>query len=296
MDYSITKLPDVFNDAARQLKSGFNRVSLALVLVGTLSVADNYSNVTQAADFELLVNLRQGAQMYHKKRFADAEVLFDKVYRSLKNDPDRDEERYTQLLDFLAQSKSLQGKNAVVVPLMEERLAISTKIHGEGSDKLSPMLAGIAEAYYRDDQRDNAIATVKMAIDGLKRLEDSSDYLKLAENNLERYVGGPFTEDELPMDLSEFYTHCESIERGDLPSVVSSKMSGFSEVGVDYKPEGFWASMFTVATLGRDGSARTGNKYRRIFIPASDREEVRADVCVVDQLSGIVVSADNTVD
>ena len=158
-------------------------------------------------------------------------------------------------------------------------------------------MAAVAEARYRAGDLEGASETVAAAIDGLtKHADKDSEYLELAQKNREKYGnGGAFSDSNLPVDLSEFYTRCESIIPGEDEDSVTMKMGAFSELGVDYKPEGFWAAMFEIAVMGPDGDAREGKNYRRIFLPSAD-ESLRQELCVVDQRSGIVTSAEDSLE
>ncbi len=246
--------------------------------------------------FAQLIEMRQAADLFHKKRYKDSVEAFDLIYQDLHAEDERDLNRLSTVLNFLAQGRSFLGQHAATLELMNERLSIAKEMFGEKSEEYSSILAAVAEAHFRNGDTETAKSVITLAIQGLeKNAQEDSDYLGLARINLEKYSNGNFDEASLPVDLSEFYSRCESIIPGESEDSVSLKMSSFLELGVDYQPQDFWAAMFEIAAMGPDGTAREGNNYRRIFIPG-DAETVRADVCVVDQHSGIVVSAENSLE
>ncbi len=246
--------------------------------------------------FEQLVEMRHGANLFHQQRYQDAVDVFDPIYQELISAKTRDLQRLSTVLNFLAQSKSFLGENKETLELMQHRLSIASELYGEQSEEYFSVLAAVAEARYRYGDVVGARETVSNAIDGLGvSANKDSEYLELAQQNLAKYTSGQFSSSELPVDLSQFYTRCESIVPGESEDSVSLKMGGFAELGVDYKPEGFWAAMFEIAVMGPDGDAREGDNFRRIFLPGTD-EALRQEICVVDQRSGVVTSAEDSLE
>lgn len=247
------------------------------------------------AVFGQLVEMRQAANLFHQKRYQDSVDAFEPIYQDLKSQEHQNLHRISSVLNFLAQGKSFLGLHTETLDLMIERLVIAKQMFGEQSEEYSSVQAAVAEARYRSGDTEAARQTILQAIEGLKKhAAKDSEYMELALINLEKYSKGEF-EADLPADLSEFYSRCESIIPGENENSVSMKMGAFLELGIDYQPEDFWAAMFEIAAMGPDGTAREGNNYRRIFIPSTD-EAVRAEVCVVDQRSGIVISAENSLE
>ena len=272
------------------------RFSAVLVVLSALFSTAQADDSERVDVFSQLIEMRKGADLFHEKRYSDAEQVFEKVYLDLQSSDSNDLERLSTVLNFLAQSKSFTGKNNEALVLLKERLKVEQQIYGPESPATAPSKLGLAEAYFRNDQSWKALELTQDAIVGLDILgEEEAEHLALAQNNLKRYAEQDFDASNLPHDLSEFYTHCESIIAGDNEYAVDTKMQSFVEVDVDFKPEGFWATMFEIAASGRDGKARSGSNYRRIFLPGSD-ESLRNDLCVVDQKSGEVVSADNSLE
>jgi len=243
--------------------------------------------------FKQLIDMRHGAALFHKARFSDAEVFFEQLYVLQKDEQPLKLHRFSTTLNFLAQSKSFLGKNEEALQLMQERLAVAEKIFGSTSPELGPFQSGLAEAYFRNYMTDDALALLPSAIANMQKLgSEHAQHLALAVANMERYQTTTYDPTNLPVDLSEFYSFCESIIRGDSEFAVDKKMDKFVELNVDFNPTGYWETLFEIAANGRDGNARSGENYRRIFLPAQD-ESMRKEVCVVDQQSGVVISADN---
>lgn len=252
----------------------------------------------QASDdvFGQLIEMRLAANLFHQKRYQDSVDAFEPIYRDLQAEDNRNLKNISNVLNFLAQGKSFLGQHAETLELMKERLSIAKQMFGEQSEEYSSVMAALAEARYRDGDTAGARKTILVAIEGLeKNAAEDSEYLKLARINLEKYENRQFDDADLPVDLSEFYSRCESIIPGENEDSVSMKMGSFVELGIDYHPEDFWAAMFEIAAMGPDGDAREGNNYRRIFIPGTE-EVLRVEVCVVDQRSGIVINAENSLE
>jgi len=279
-------------EPARWIESACNVFLLSLIAFHSTAQAANTERVDV---FAQLIEMRRGATLFHEKRYSDAEQVFEKIYLDLQQTDSADLERISTVLNFLAQSKSFTGKNNEALVLLKERLNTDEKIYGIDAPATAPSRVGLAEAYYRIDQSEKALELTRQAIIGLESLGDEhAQHLTLAQNNLKRYTK-KFDASNLPHDLSDFYTHCESIIAGDNEFAVGAKMQSFLELDVDFKPEGFWGAMFEIAASGRDGKARSGQNYRRIFLPGPE-ESLRNDLCVVDQKSGEVVSADNSLE
>lgn len=261
-----------------------------------LSVLTVQTALASSDIIELLVEMRLGAKLYHQQRYQDAVDIFEPIYQELNSAETPNLHHLSKVLNFLAQSKSFLGEHEETLGLMEQRLSIARKLHGEHSEEYASVLAAVAEARYRNGDVAGARETVTKAIAGLhERANADSEYLQLAQQNFEKYASGKFSNSELPADLSQFYTRCESIVPGESEDSVSVKMGSFAELGVDYQPEGFWAAMFEIAVMGPDGDAREGDKFRRIFLPGTE-EALRQEVCVVDQRSGVVTSAEDSLE
>lgn len=269
-------------------------LTLTASLYLSVIVSSSFSTYVIADDiFKQLIDMRHGAELFHKGRFSDAEVFFEELYALQKDEEPIKLVRLSTTINFLAQSKSFIGKSEEALQLMSERLVIAEKIYGKTSPELGPFQSGLAEAYFRNFRADDALEMVKLAVDSMAKLgEEHAQHLALATANIERYQTTTYDPTNLPADLSEFYNFCESIISGDTEFAVDKKMDKFVELNVDFNPTGYWGSLFEIAANGRDGDARSGENYRRIFLPTQD-ESMRSDVCVVDQKSGVVISADN---
>jgi len=253
------------------------------------------STQARADVFKQLTEIRHGAKLFHQDRYQDTVDVFEPIFESLSAEEPRDLHRTLTVVNFLAQSHSFLGNDVRALVLMQERVSVARELHGENSSEFAATLAGLAEAYYRSGDVQKAKRYVDEAISGLSVHDEEGEYLELAKQNLKKYSKGPFDDSQLPTDLSNFYSRCESIKPGDNEFSVDRAMTQFVELDVDYKPEGFWGAMFEVAAQGPDGKARQGDNYRRIFLPSTN-EELHQELCVVDQRSGVVVNADNSLD
>ena len=269
---------------------------LTRLITASLLFAVLLAGQASADTIRALVDLRTAKALFEQNRFSDADRLLKEVYTTLHPTANLDPERFIQVLDLVGQTKSSLGQHAEVVILMQERLQLAMFHYGDDSDEMAPAMAGLAEAFYRAGDNRRAIQFANEARFRFVAAGSApDDYLELVENNLNKYRLRRFENAELPVDLSEFYTRCEAIRRGSLPSDVDMIMERFVEVGVDFHPDGFWGQMYQIAAMGPKGNLRSGAKYRRLFLPAAD-DATRTNLCVVDQTNGRVVSAESTID
>lgn len=229
-----------------------------------------------------------GYQYFKQDRFANSESQFQELLEQLKEQNLTDQPVYYYMIEYLALSKSEQGKTDGVSSLFEERLEISKKQFGEESYTTANNHMSLAESYYRDGKQQQALDELDIA-ERLYNSQSSKDQNRLnyLKKNRQEYTQ-PFDGKKLPYDLSGFYTACDSIQLDEEYSSAKLKMNEFVEVGVDYKPEGMWAEIFSSAKLL---SVKEPSEYdkRVVFIPEAI-DSVKDEWCVIYKKSEKVVS------
>ena len=101
-------------------------------------------------------------------------------------------------------------------------------------------------------------------------------------------------EGDLPLDLSEFYTDCESIDRAMPINKMHALMKDYQLVGTDYKPSYKQAQYFKNAYLKNARESSKDRRNRLIYIPDKEHQE---DWCVIYPenriVDRVIVSASN---
>lgn len=249
--------------------------------------------------FLIPIKLYHAQTLFDARRYRDAEAEFTELLQLLKtamgNDYQTHFDNYVRVLDYLAQSRSQQGKTLNVRELLTERHELIKSAYDSNGFQFANSLFTLAEAHYRSGDRAQAIALLEGAVRIYVTLNPvPKTAVERARMNRIQYRIATFSNSMLPMDLSEFYSQCEAIQTGDQSSHSVVAMEEFVEVGTDYIPEGSWAVFFdnlkypTVSAFGGDGE-------RRIFIPSSV-ETMRDEICIVETREGTVISAESFVD
>ena len=101
-------------------------------------------------------------------------------------------------------------------------------------------------------------------------------------------------EGELPVDLSDFYTACESIGGETYLARVDSIMSDYKQIGRDIKPDYKQAQYFKNTYLQHARESSRDRKTRIIYVPDADHLD---DWCVVypdnKHIDRVIISAEN---
>lgn len=209
-------------------------------------------------------------ELYDDNRFKNSSESLEKLVKS-RSFRKLDSMEKSLALTYLIDSKLQQGKARSAMPYATTLLKVSKSGFGELSEEHVDAYYMKAKAqYFMGDERDSA-RSVESMVNLLDRM--GSDYRKAVSNArrlASRVRSNEWKKEDLGKDLSDFYTHCESIEEGMKISVASSSMSDFLRVGSGYKPKGRVKRDFenTYIKHARENSSDRAN--RLIFIPDTD--------------------------
>jgi len=255
-----------------------------LVLVLFISV----SPFSQGNEIESFY--KSGVHFFKASRYYSAEIRLNQLVESLRKSNQTNQPIYYHAIEFLALSRSEQGKIIGVSSLISERLEIGKKQFGIKSYDTGNNMMTLAEAYYREGKKKQALEMLGKAESIYKNLSPKyHDRLSFLEQNREEYLQGSFDSSKLPFDLSNFYLACESIPLNNEYASTKIKMQSYVEVGVDYKPKGMWADIFSNSKLTGVGAIPEHDK-RIIYIP-KEIDSLKDEWCVVFTKSGITVAA-----
>lgn len=238
-----------------------------------------------------ILAIRNAISLFEANRFRDAAAAFEPIQTSLLGEISTGRrqalDNYLVVSDYYAQALSQQGVVDGVTQIMLARHGWVSRLYDEHGYVYASSLSRLAEASYRGGDKTLAIAQGKQALGIFLKLHPVPvDAVRLMKSNLVQYQFAQFDTSMLPMDLSEFYTRCESLPSLAL-SQVDSVMAGFVEVGVDYRPEGDWRAYYA----GLRQRAQSGPEgHVRLFIPAS-AEAAREEVCAVEVPAPIISAA-----
>ena len=262
------------------------------------------SSVLLADTFDLPLRVREARELFDARRYRDAEQALTQIREQFQPLKPSQLDSYLGVLDYLARSISQQGRTENVRALLEERHVLIAQHYDKRGFVFANSMGRLAEALYREGNRTRAINFADYAISLYQRLSPvPSEAIELAQSNRLQYKVSRFSTAMLPMDLSDFYTRCEKLASSATES--SGKlMSGYVEVGVDYRPTGEWADYFDV--LLSQHQEKTGQSgAHRIFIPHSS-EQMRGDLCFVPdrqvpskpaaENDGVLISAESELD
>jgi len=259
------------------------RLPIALLLV--LATVAAHADV-----FTLPLKLRQANEYLDNDRFRAAETLLATVYDSVHERLSEHPDQSIRLLGLLAKARSQQGKFDTVADLLLTQHRLIAANYSHTGYVYASSLARIAEAHYRDRQKYDAIDFSQRAIAIYQRLNPvPQESLDLISRNLAQYRIAPFSRAFLPRDLSDFYARCERLQQSKDRVTADQTMSAFVEVGVDYVPQGRWVPYF-YALKYPNLKAFEGKSERRIFIP-DQSHALRDEICIVEEVNGIVINA-----
>lgn len=254
--------------------------------------------ITSYADtFDLPLRLHHGKQLFDARRYRDAELVLEQVRADYQPVNKQALDSYLTVLDFLARSISQQGKIERVRDLLQERHILIARHHDTRGYVYANSMSRLAEAYYREGNRQRAMNFADHALSLYHKLNPAPNKaIELVSKNKAQYKINAFSTSMLPMDLSDFYTRCEQLKSSTTLSheVVNAIFSDYVEVGVDYSPRGAWADFFDTVTAQQ--KVKYGNKAEfRFFIPHR-AEPMRDELCIIADSNPTVTSAESTLD
>jgi len=264
-----------------------------ILIVLLLSVL---TGTSLAETFDIPLRIRYAKELYDARRYRDAEHLLEAVYLDSLPLVSEKTDNFLVILDYLARSIAQQGRTEGVLKLLEQRHALIAKHHDTRGYAFANSMSRLAEALYREGSRQQALSFSDHALELYKNLKPVPDKaIELVSNSRLQYKVSEFSNDMLPMDLSDFYTRCEHLN--DKPgaavsdALINTAMSQYVEVGVDYKPTGLWSDYYDIMALKQQ--KEWGDKTEiRLFIPRQ-HEPMRNELCMVASMGQPLIHAES---
>lgn len=275
----------LFSGMRSGLRLAVSAIIWVLVVLPMTSFAGSH-NPTKLLD--------EGLDLYDDKRFLNAEAALLELLKS-SSFRKLDTSQRSLVYSHIAYSKINRGKDKESIQYLDKALAETKREFGERSiPYLRHMRTKAVALYWTNNQR-KAKRVAERILEHLSRME--GDYRDEQQNirfmisemrkvNLER--------DELPLDLSEFYTDCESIDGEKYLTRVDSIMNDYEQIGRDIRPDRKQAQYFknTYITHARESS--TDRRKRIIYVPDDEHMD---DWCVIypdkAHIDRVIISASN---
>ena len=223
-------------------------------------------------------SLDHGLDLYDDKRYENAEtalmdLLKSSAFRRL------DSSQQALAYSHIAYSKINRGKEKESLSYIDKALALSKREFGERSlPYLGHLRTKVIAQYWSDDRR-NAMRTAENILAILERMDgDFRDEEEHVETLMADMRRSRLEEEELPVDLSEFYTACESIDDEKYLAKAGMIMKDYKLVGKDIRPDYKQSLYFKNAYIKHARESSKDRKSRMIYIP--DDEHMK-DWCVI---------------
>ena len=222
--------------------------------------------------------LEYGFDLFDDHRFKNAETALlelasSSAFRRL------DYSQRSLAYAHIAYSKINRGKERESLAYIDKALALTEIEFGERSLLYLDHLETKAKALYWADKRRNAVRTGRTMLKILERMgEDYRDEHAQVRSFVSLMQKVELEEGELPVDLSDFYTDCESIEELDYLTKAHSRMNEHLLVGSDYKPSHKQAQYFKNTYLKNVRESSNDRRTRQIYVP--DTQHLK-DWCVI---------------
>ena len=222
--------------------------------------------------------LEYGFDLFDDRRYKNAETALlelasSSAFRRL------DFSQRSLAYAHIAYSKINRGKERESLAYIDKALALTEREFGERSLLYLDHLKTKAKALYWADKRRDAVRTGRTMLKILERMgEDYRDEHAQVRSFVALMQKVELEEGELPVDLSDFYTDCESIEELDYLTKAHSRMNEHLLVGSDYKPSRKQAQFFKNTYLKNVRESSNDRKTRQIYVPDT---QYLNDWCVI---------------
>jgi len=215
-------------------------------------------------------SLDYGFDLYEDSRFENAEtalleLLESSAFRRLDNSQ--------QALAYahIAYSKINRGEEKTSISYIDKALAHAKREFGKQSLPYLSHLRTKAIALYWSGDRRKAFRTAEDMLDILERME--GDY-RDEKGRIKALIGdmrkSDVDENELPLDLSDFYTDCESIDDGQFLAKTGIVMNDYKLIGKDIKPDYKQSQYFKNAYKKHARESSQDRKNRLIYVLDED--------------------------
>ena len=264
------------------------------VLAATFSVLLGLPSIAAGENFDPTIGLDHGFDLFEDQRYLNAETALLKLvgnssFRRLDNS------QRSLAYSHIAYSKINRGKERDSLKYIDKALTETKREFGKRSLAYLDHMETKAIALYWADDRRSAARVGESMLDILERMGD--DYRKeekQVRSMISRMRKVELEEGDLPMDMSDFYTKCESIHGLTSLNKAHSIMGDYKLVGTDIKPQYKKSQYFKNTYLKNSRESSNDRKNRLIYVPD---EEHLDDWCVIypagRQVNRVIISASN---
>lgn len=266
------------------------RKRLSLVGAALLCLVFIVPSYAQSSDPTAVLDY--GLDLFDDKRYQNAEDALRKLER-MTSFRRLDNSQQSLVYSHIAYSKINRGQEKDSLPYIDKAMRSTKREFGEQSLRYLQHMETKAIALYWADQRRKA---ARVGEDMLYILERMGDDYRSEQREVRRMIAAmrkvELEEGELPLDLSDFYSDCESIDRSMSLSKMRAVMNEHQLVGSDFKPDYKQAQYFKNAYLKNARESSKDRRNRLIYIPDEDHQE---DWCVIypedRQVDRVILSA-----
>jgi len=246
---------------ARSIRKNTVRLGL-IVLLSSCSTAFAYTNPNDALD--------DGIELYDDSRYKDAADTLNELVKS-RNYRQLDYSEKALALTYLVESNMARGEPRAAKPYANDLVKITKKGFGEFSEEHADAYYTKAKLEYRlGNERDSARSVDTMASIYERMGDEYRNAVRDSRALASRVRAAEWDEDDLDMDMSEFYSTCESIGKGELVRRAMAMMSDYVAVGTDYRPTGRTKRWFENTRIKHARESATERATRIVFVPTKD--------------------------
>ncbi len=254
------------------------RSSLNAVLSAILIVLVSLPATSFAGKGSPTAALDYGLDLFDDDRYKNAEkalleLLGSTGFRRL------DTSQRSLVYAHIAYSKINRGKERESLKYIDKALAETKREFGKRSMQYVGHLRTKALALYWADDRRKAVRVGESMLDILERMDgDYRDEQYRVRHMVADMRKINLEEGELPDDLSDFYTACESINSAQYLAKVDSIMNDYELIGRDFKPDYKQSRYFKNTYIKSARESSSDRRNRIIYIPDEDHLD---DWCVI---------------
>lgn len=268
------------------------RKGLSLIGSAFLCLVFSLPSTSHAESKDPTALLDHGLDLFDDHRFQNAEEALLKLER-MTTFRRLDRSQQTLVYSHISYSMINRGKERDSLPYIDKALRTTKLEFGERSLRYLDHLQTKAIALYWADQRRKA---VRVGEDMLHILERMGEDYRSEQRDVRHLIANmrkvELEEGDLPLDLSDFYSDCESIDQAMPLSTMRALMNDYQLVGSDFKPNYKQAQYFKTAYLKNARESSTDRRNRLIYIPDEDHQD---DWCVIypqdRQVDRVILSA-----
>lgn len=229
-----------------------------------------------------------GIGYLQQRRYRDAEPYLEQLI----NHPDFSRFQFQYAIQIRSGYETTllhQGKNLQTKASLEDTLELIRAANKRDSFEQAYTLLNYGEVHFRIHENDEAVALTKQSIQVASGLgAQYGQFVQFAEGNVRQFTNEQWHSGKLPMDLSDFFSQCESLSAAQAFTFARDKMDAYLEVGKDYLAQGVMADIFQTAVVAGLARKMGSNQQRTVFIP---NENLLSDWCVVIHQDGVIQNA-----